>query len=141
MSASQSVALHGAPVAKGSLFCYKNLQTPHFAPKNKKIKNILGSIFGRFSPSSLSNFSPKHIQTHQNTLDSHIFSTIFKVVLLHLIFLSLVPYLGFEVQGYGCSFLATIHTLFSLQLFLASFCIIKCFICFSWHVLASQHVL
>ena len=68
MLASWSTALHGALAAKGSLFRYKNLQTPHFAPKKKK-KRILGSILGRFSLSlslslsSLSNFSPKHIKT------------------------------------------------------------------------------
>ena len=64
-----------------------------------------------------------------------------KVVFLLSIFLSLVQYLGFEVQGCGCSFLATIHTPFSLLIFLTSFCSIKCFIYFSQHVLQlSYHV-
>ena len=88
--------------------------------KRKKRERILGSFWAdSFSP--LSNFSPKHIKIPQNTLDSHLFSIIFKVVFLHSIFLSLVLYLGFEVQGCGCSFLAIIHTLFTLLLFLTLF--------------------
>ena len=63
MLASWSTALHGALAAKGSLFRYKNLQTPHFAPKKKK--NEFWAVFwaDSLSPSSLSNFSPKHIKT------------------------------------------------------------------------------
>ena len=64
MLASWSMALHGALAAKGSLFRYKNLQTPHFAPKKK---NELWAVFWAdslsLSLSSLSNFSPKHIKT------------------------------------------------------------------------------
>ena len=120
-------ALQGVWVSKGSLFHYKCPQTPHFVEKN----DFLGNFGQILSLSSLSNFSPKHIQTPSNTLNSHLFSTIFKVVFLHLIFLSLVPYLRFEVWGCGCIFLATIHNPFSLLLFLTSFCLIICFICFS----------
>ena len=92
-SARWPVALQGAPATEGSLFHYKCPQTPHFVEKN----DFLGNFGQILSLSSLSNFSPKQIQTPSNTLDSHLFSTIFKVVFLHLIFLSLVPYLGFEV--------------------------------------------
>ena len=136
-SARWPAALQGAPAIEGSLFHFKCPQTPHFVEKN----DFLGNFGQILSLSSLSNFSPKQIQTPSNTLDSHLFSTIFKVVFFHLIFLSLVPYLGFEVQGCKCSFLATIHTPFSLLLFLTFFCSIICFICFSQHVLSSQHVL
>ena len=137
-SARWSAALQGAPATEGSLFHYKCPQTPHFVEKKRFSRQFWADYL---SLSSLSNFSPKHIQTPSNTLNSHLFSTIFKVVFLHLIFLSLVPYLGFEVQECKCSFLTTIHTPFSLLLFLTFFCSIICFICFSQHALASQHVL
>ena len=120
-----------AKIAEGSLFQYKYPQTPHFVEKENNSRHS-------FSLSLSLSLSPKHIKTPQNTLDSHIFYTTFKFVFLHLIFLCLVPYLGFEVQRCGCSFLAIIHTPFSLLLFLSSFCLMKCFICFSQHVLASN---
>ena len=89
------VALQGVPEAEGSFFQYKCPQTPHFAKKKRK-ERVLGS-FCVDSLSPLFNFFPKHIQTPSNTLDSPLFSTIIKVVFLHPIFLSLIPYLGFEV--------------------------------------------
>ena len=140
-SARWSAALQGAPATEGSLFHYKCPQTPHFVEKNDFLGNF-GQIISLslLSLISLLNTS-KHLQTPSNTLNSHLFSTIFKVVFLHLIFLSLVPYLGFEVQECKCSFLTTIHTPFSLLLFLTFFCSIICFICFSQHALSSQHVL
>ena len=99
MSTRWLPALQGVPEAKESFFQYKWPLTPHFAPKKRKRK-ILGSFWANSLPLlsliSLSN-TPKHIKTPSNTLDSHLFSTIFKVMFLHLIFLSLVPYLGFEV--------------------------------------------
>ena len=64
-----------------------NASKPLILPKKKK-KEFLGWLSLSLS---------KHIQTPSNFLDSHIFSTIIKVVLLHPIFLSLVPYLGFEI--------------------------------------------
>ena len=132
MLARWPVDLQGVPQLKG-YFLTINDPRPLILPK----KNDFLSSFGQILFSSLSNFFPKHIKTSSNTLDSHLFFTIFKVVFLHPIFLSLIPYLGFEVQGCGCSFLTTIYTFFSLLLFLASFCLMKYFICFSWHVLAS----
>ena len=104
--------------------------------------SVLANITKQLYFFSLISFlnTSKHNQTPSNILDYHLFSTIIKVVFLHPILLSLVPYLGFEVQGCGCSFLATIHPLFLLQLFLALSCLIICFYCFCQHVLASQHV-
>ena len=77
---------------------------------------------------SLPNIS-KHIQTSPNTFDSSLFYN-HNVVFLHSIFLSLIPYLGFEVQEYRCSSLVIIHTLFFSQLFLAFSCSIIYFISF-----------
>ena len=90
MSASWLVALQGAPIAKGSHFCYKSLQKPSFCKKKKKKKKEKRKnlIRGSFWAVSLSNFSPKHTKTSLNTLDAHLFPSIFKVVFLHLIFLS-----------------------------------------------------
>ena len=65
------MALQGAREADWSFFQYKCPQTPLFC-KNKK-------ILGRFqadSLSSLSNFSPKHIQTPSNTFDYSFFTII-----------------------------------------------------------------
>ena len=90
------VALQGVPEAEGSFFQYKCPQTPHFAPKKKKKKGFSRQFWADslslLSLISLPNTS-KHIKTPSNTLDSHLFSTIFMVVFLHLIFLSLIPYL------------------------------------------------
>ena len=99
-------ALQGALEAEESLFNYKSFQTPHFSHKKKKKKNF--RLFFQADYLSL-----------PNTFDSPFFFTIIKVVLLHQIFLSLVLQLGFDVQGCGCSFLATIHTLLFLQVFLS----------------------
>ena len=44
MLASWSTTLHGALAVKGSLFRFKNLQTPHFAPKKK---TNYGQYFGQ----------------------------------------------------------------------------------------------
>ena len=69
---------------------------PSFCIKKelKKKKTLLTPILGSFCAVSLSNFSPKHFKTHPNTskhppntLDSHLSTTILKVVFLHLIFL------------------------------------------------------
>ena len=65
-------AKKGVPEAEGSIFSYKSLQTPHFARKKK----ILGSFLGIFSLPPLYNFSPKYIQTPQNTFHSSLFTTI-----------------------------------------------------------------
>ena len=86
------MALQGVSEAEGSFFQYKRPQTTHFVKKED-----LGSSKLILSLSSLFNFSPKHIQTPSNTLNSYLFSTILKVVFLHSIFPSLVPHLGFEV--------------------------------------------
>ena len=110
-------ALQGALEAEESLFNYKSFQTPHFA-KKKKRRN-----FGLF-------FQADYLSL-PNTFDSPFFFKIIKVVLLHQIFLSLVIQLGFDVQGYGCSFLATIHTLLFLQLFLSFILLNKMLYCFS----------
>ena len=80
----------------------------------QKEEEDFGQFLGQILSLFLSNLSPKCIQTPLILL----FSPIHKVVFLHSIFLSLVPYLRFEVQGCGCSFLATIHDLFFSQLFL-----------------------
>ena len=87
------MALQGALEVEESLFSHKSFQTPHFS----KRKWILGFFFKEDSLSPLSNFSPKHVQTPLNTLDSPFFSTIIKEVFLHPIFFSLVQYLGFDV--------------------------------------------
>ena len=116
-----------------------NAPGPLFLQKTKELLGNFWRILSLLTLISLPNTS-KHIKTPSNSLNSHMFSSIFKVVFFHPIFLSFVPYLGFEVQRCGCSFLATIHTPFSLQLFLASFCLIKCFYCFFQHVLASQPI-
>ena len=140
MSTWWSVALQDASEVDGA-FSSINASKPLILQKRKKFQAVLG----KFTHSPISNFSPKHLQTHQSTLKnlrfSSFFSSIFKVEFLHPVFLSLVPYLVFELLGYGCSFLATIHTPFTLQLFLASFYLIKCFYYFSQHVLPSQHVI
>ena len=87
---------------KGHFFTI-NAPRPLILPKKNKIKNIyiFQAFLGRFSLSLLSLISlpnkSKHIKTPSNTLDSHLISTIFKVMFLHPIFLSFVPYLGFEV--------------------------------------------
>ena len=88
-----------------------NASRPLILPKKKK-------DFGLFSRQIFSLFS---LISLPNTSKHFLFSFFLhnqKVVVLHPIFLSLVPYLEFEVQGCGCNFLATIHTLFFLQLFL-----------------------
>ena len=112
--------------------------------QQKKRKKILGSFLGRFSLSLLSNFSPKHILSTTKRLCFFSFHHNYKVVFLYPIFLSLVLYLVFEVQGCECRFLATIHTLFFLQFYLAFSCSIICFIAFpSMFLLLSmsfQHV-
>ena len=117
-------ALQGALAAEESLFNYKSFQTPHFSHKKKKKKKF--RLFFQADYLSL-----------PNTFDSPFFFTIIKVVLLHQIFLSLVLQLGFDVQGCGCSFLATIHTLLFLWLFLSFillnkmlYCISKLYSCF-----------
>ena len=73
-------ALQWPPEAEGSVLAYKYTQTPHFQPKKKKKKKkkkkILGSwsIFcAFFSLFSIFLFQ-KHLQTHQNTFNSSLFT-------------------------------------------------------------------
>ena len=87
-----------------------------FNPTNPQIskEKFFQEIFWKFSRQfSLSFLYISLPKTHQN---NH------KVVFLLSIFLSLALYLGFEVQGCGCSFLAKIHTHFFSQHILALSC-------------------
>ena len=93
-SARWPATLQGVPVAKVAFFQYKCPQTPHFAHTHTHThtqNDFLGSLRQILSLSLIS------LPNTSNTLDSHLFSTILKAMFLHLIFLSLVPYLGFEV--------------------------------------------
>ena len=72
-------ALQGAPATERSLFQYKSLLTPHFATKKKNFGQFLRkfslSLSLSLSLSPLSNFSPKHNQTHQNAFKQFRFSS------------------------------------------------------------------
>ena len=122
------VAPKGVPEAEQPQKSYKYPLTPREKRKKKKERRFLGNLehfLGKFSLSL--SFSKKHTQ---KPLISHLFPTIKRQCSC-----SHLPLLGLGTQDLRfrrcrCSFLAIIYTHLILQLFIAFFCFIKCFIDF-----------
>ena len=103
--------------------CVEAIKRPmHLQTKKKKKKCSQVLLFARTFSTHFP-FLPNtflHIKTFTKQIkaDSSLHQK-YKVLSLYPIFFSLVLHLGFGVQRWGCSFLATIHTPNFLNLFLA----------------------